>query len=60
MKISELNDLQREYINLVLGVKLEMRTKECNDRIKFLYNELRKRGLLTNTIRLIRQLRDGQ
>jgi uncharacterized protein (UPF0335 family) len=60
MKISELNDLQREYIDLVLHGKLEERTKEDNDRIKFLYNELRKRGLLTNTIRQIRQLRVGE
>ena len=58
MKITELNDLQREYIDLVLCVKLEERTKEQNERVKFLYDELKKRGQLTKTIRLTRELRN--
>ncbi len=60
MKISELNDLQREYIDLVLHGELGIQSKERNERVKFLCNELRKSGKLTNTIRLIRQLRNGQ
>lgn len=57
MKITELNDLQKEYIDILLHVKLEKRTNEQNERVKFLYNELRKRGQLTKTIRLINELR---
>ena len=57
MKIAELNDLQKEYIDIILHVKLEERTSEQNERVKFLCNELRKRGQLTKTIRLLRELR---
>lgn len=59
MKITELDDLQREYIDIVLHSEVGKCTKERNERVKFLCNELRKRGKLTNTIRLIRQLKDG-